>query len=428
MRRLQLVILIFFVFSTTLYPQAVRFCVGTSHDFGVPPALGSVYNWEVQNNNIATIASGNGTEQIIIDLNNTGLFQLMVQEVDANGCIGYDSILVEVIPLPTPNIFALGPISFCEGDGVFLQVDSVYTSMAWINNGDTIGINPVVMVDTTGEYFIDVADTNGCVGRSPSIITLQHPNPDIDFSLEGVCANMPTAFFDESTIALDMISTRIWYFGDGNIAYGDTVENTYIEDGNYMLKLIVISDFDCVDSLSRIISIYNQPVADFSYSPYTISTLQPEMSFTNTSLNASPILWSFGDDSTSYLENPSHIYSDPGIYDVVLTVSDTNNCIDSISKQILMSYDFVFYMPNSFTPNNDGKNDVLKPEGMRMKKYQSYQFIVYDKWGGVVFETTDFQESWDGGETPDGSYSWIILIKDEMGKIRRETGSVSLIR
>ena len=156
MRRLQLVILIFFVFSTTLYPQAVRFCVGTSHDFGVPPALGSVYNWEVQNTNIATIASGNGTEQIIIDLNNTGLFQLMVQEVDANGCIGYDSILVEVIPLPTPNIFALGPISFCEGDGVFLQVDSIYTSMAWINNGDTIGINPVVMVDTTGEYFIDV--------------------------------------------------------------------------------------------------------------------------------------------------------------------------------------------------------------------------------------------------------------------------------
>ena len=53
---------------------------------------------------------------------------------------------------------------------------------------------------------------------------------------------------------------------------------------------------------------------------------------------------------------------------------------------------------------------------------------IYTRWGERVFETTDFQESWDGGETPDGSYSWIILIKDEMGKIRRETGSVSLIR
>ena len=428
MRRLQLVILIFFVFSIKLYPQDVRFCVGTSHDFGVPQTLGSVYNWEVQNTTIATITSGNGTEQITIDLNNTGLFQLIVQEVDANWCIGYDSILVEIIPLPTPNIFALGPISFCEGDGVFLQVDSVYNSMAWINNGDTIGVNPELMVDTTGEYFIDVTDTNGCVGRSPSIITLQHPNADIDFSLEGVCANMPTAFFDESTISFDAISTRIWHFGDGNIAYGDTVENTYSEDGNYMLKLIVISDFNCADSLSRIISIYNQPVADFSYSPYTISTLRPEMNFTNTSFNAVPILWSFGDDSVSYLESPSHIYSDPGIYDVVLTVSDSNNCIDSISKQILMSYDFVFYMPNSFTPNKDGKNEVLKPKGMRMKKYQSYQFIVYDRWGGIVFETTDFQESWDGGDVPDGSYSWMILIKDEMGKARRETGSVNLMR
>ena len=87
-----------------------------------------------------------------------------------------------------------------------------------------------------------------------------------------------------------------------------------------MIKLIVSSDFGCTDSLSRIINIYDQPNADFSYSPYTISTLKPEVNFVNNSYNAMPILWSFGDGNFSFLDNPYHIYEDPGLYDVMLSL------------------------------------------------------------------------------------------------------------
>ena len=118
MNRLKLVILLIFAFSMQLSAQnVVHLCIGDNHNFGVPATLNSVYNWQIQGDpTIATITSGNGTEHIVIDLNDSGVVQLLVEEIDVNGCAGYDSILVEIYALPNPNIFALGPISFCEGD------------------------------------------------------------------------------------------------------------------------------------------------------------------------------------------------------------------------------------------------------------------------------------------------------------------------
>jgi len=112
----------------------------------------------------------------------------------------------------------------------------------------------------------------------------------------------------------------------------------------------------------------------------------------------------------------------------MLTVIDTNQCIDSISKQIIMYYDFVLYIPNSFTPNGDNNNPKFGPTGMRMEKYLSYHFIIYNQWGEKVFETYDINDWWDGNDAIDGLYSWIIIIKDEIGKIRKEVGSVTIIK
>ncbi|MGY8866266.1 MAG: hypothetical protein ACKVJK_11655, partial [Methylophagaceae bacterium] len=84
--------------------------MGDSHHFGIPSTAGSVYDWNVQNSSIATIVSGNGTELITIDLNSTGVFKLVVEETNQDGCLGYDSILVEIHDIPTPIISALGPV------------------------------------------------------------------------------------------------------------------------------------------------------------------------------------------------------------------------------------------------------------------------------------------------------------------------------
>jgi gliding motility-associated-like protein len=140
------------------------------------------------------------------------------------------------------------------------------------------------------------------------------------------------------------------------------------------------------------------------------------------------VIWDFDDSSTSLFENPMHEFESPGIYNVMLTVSDTNLCVDSIVHKIIMYYDYVLYVPNTFTPNGDGENDKFGPIGLRMEKYESYQFIIYNRWGEQVFFTELVSEKWDGIDTQSGIYNWVVILKDELGEIRKETGKVMLIK
>ena len=441
MRKL-LFIISFSVLTLFLSAQnTVHLCVNEKHNFGVPPTTGSIYNWLIQDTLLASIDSGNGTHQILIDLNKAGVFQLLVEEKDVNGCFGYDSILVRVHNLPTPTINALGPTSFCEGDSVLLQVDSAYLNNVW-SNGDTLIYTYAFVTDS---LFVTVTDTNGCLG-SDSIFVDVHPNPTADFIVNGVCIYHPTIFIDNSFISSDSIITKIWHLGDNSIYYGDSVNYSYFTAGDYNVELLVISDFGCRDSIYKTFTIFSKPVADFDHFPYSVSTIEPEMNFNNTSESSSSSLWNMGGDTSGFYiygtsdtsNSPYYHFEDPGVYDIVLTITDTNQCVDSIIQKIIMYYDFVFFMPNSFTPNNnDELNKAFGPKGLRMDYYQSYQFIVYNKWGGKVFETDAIPEyidgecvnnCWDGENAPNGVYSWMVIIKDELGAVRKEIGSVTLKR
>ena len=398
---------------------------GVAENFTVPITNGSIYNWTINvPSNIANITSGNGTEHIQLELNNTGVFWLHVLEINDNLCTGKDSILVEVHPNPTPNIIALGPISFCEGDSVLLQVDSLYSVFLWNNNANS----SYIYADATANYFVTVTDMYGCSNNSNSIFVNLYPKPISNFTIDGLCFGSPTYFMNQSTIPLGQTASSIWYLGNGNISYGDSASYTYNQIGNYPVTLNIQTDIGCKDSLTQIASIIGSPEADFTYNPFTISTLNPEINFTNTSLNATPFMWDFGDSTSSTQSDPSHIYDDPGIYNVMLIVEDVNACIDSITKQIIMYYDFVLHVPTAFTPNNDGDNDTFGPQGLRMEKYQSYEFQIFNQWGERIFETTDIKEWWAGADFPAEVYNWVLIITDELGKVRKENGLVTLIK
>ena len=112
----------------------------------------------------------------------------------------------------------------------------------------------------------------------------------------------------------------------------------------------------------------------------------------------------------------------------MLIVKDVNECMDSITKYIVMYYDFVLYMPTAFTPNDDGDNDQFGPQGLRMEKYKSYSFYIYNQWGEIIFETEDINEWWDGADSQHGSYAWAIVIVDELGAKRKKVGNILLIK
>jgi gliding motility-associated-like protein len=399
--------------------------VGNSHDFGIPSTAGSVYDWNVQNSSIATIVSGNGTELITIDLNSTGVFKLVVEETNQDGCLGYDSLMVEIHDLPSADIVALGPLTFCNGDNVDLQLNTAESIFAWNN-----GVNNIVNnITASGNYFATVTDNYGCSVNTNSIDVLVEENPNVDFTIDGFCVGTPTSFVNKSVIDDPLVVINYsWYLDNGAILYHDSTSYTYDNVGDYSVSFVAISDIYCKDSIAKDFTIFGIPEANFTYNPFTVSTLYPQVIFTNTSLNAAPVLWTFNDTTTSVDENPVYSFYDPGMYEVWLTVEDDNQCIDSVQKQIKVYYDYILHIPTAFTPNDDGNNDSFGPSGLRMKKYKAYQFIIYNKWGDKVFETTDVLEQWGGIGAPTDVYSWVLLITDELGAVRKENGLVTLIR
>ena len=93
---------------------------------------------------------------------------------------------------------------------------------------------------------------------------------------------------------------------------------------------------------------------------------------------------------------------------------------------------------NSFTPNSDKKNDAFGPKGLRMHKYVFYEFTIYNQWGEEIFITNEVPKydsqgecvsnCWNGDNAPNGVYSWVVLIEDELGKARKEIGNFFLVR
>jgi gliding motility-associated-like protein len=123
-----------------------------------------------------------------------------------------------------------------------------------------------------------------------------------------------------------------------------------------------------------------------------------------------------------------HEFASPGTYDVMLIVENSNQCIDSVMHRITMYYDFILFVPNTFTPDKDGINDKFGPKGMRMENYESYEFTVFNRWGEKVFTTDKVSEQWNGENGVTGTYTWSIIIIDKLGAVRKKAGEVMLIK
>jgi gliding motility-associated-like protein len=134
------------------------------------------------------------------------------------------------------------------------------------------------------------------------------------------------------------------------------------------------------------------PVANFSVTSDTVNYETP-IGFTNASSFYNQLLWNFGDGSGGSEEaNPVHTYEKVGWIKVCLTASN-NFCSDSICKDIYVDFKPLIGVPNAFSPNGDGINDIVFVEG---KGIVELVFRIYNRWGEKVFETHDQSIGWNG--------------------------------
>jgi gliding motility-associated-like protein len=177
-------------------------------------------------------------------------------------------------------------------------------------------------------------------------------------------------------------------------------------------------------------------VARFTYSPQPINILNPEVQFTDESTAKYTIdqwYWRFaeGSDSIDLQQNPHHNYADTGTFCATLIVVDEHGCVDSVTNCLVVNPLFTFYIPDAFTPNGDGINDVFMPKGSYVKDYEMY---IYDRWGMQLFHSTDITNGWNGGvdngsrTCQEDTYIYLIKVTDSQGNGHSYTGTLNLIK
>ncbi len=227
------------------------------------------------------------------------------------------------------------------------------------------------------------------------------------------CAPLDINFLNQSSGTLGKFE---WDFGDGQSSNVPSPTHTYSDSGTYTVSLMAI-DTICKDTSvwTNIIYVWDQPLAVFSFSPVSPVNAGQLVQFTDQSQgNIYDWAWAMGTGDSLFNKNPAYVFVEPGTYQVSLRVLDLGGCAHDTVQEIVVIIDTV--IPNIFTPNGDGLNEELKIIGL-----QSYQIIIFDRWGNQIFDNAEVIDNyWNGknrkGEDcPEGVYYYILDGKDYFG-------------
>jgi gliding motility-associated-like protein len=263
------------------------------------------------------------------------------------------------------------------------------------------------------------------------------PNVSIVSNAEKGCAPVEVIFNTPSANT----GNGLWNLGDGSDPVtGLTVTHIYNTPGSYTVTFNYQDGIGCATQtvLASPITIYAMPKANFGFSPEEITIADPEVQFSNQStvLVNNTYQWQIGNLYQLSDVNPKVVFPQAGDYEIILTATTIYGCKDIVSKVVQVKNDYGIYIPNSFTPNYDGLNDVFipvfSPYGLDLK---TYEMEVFDRWGHSMFQTKDFTLGWDGtvknkGNEPlkEGVYVYKVRYKDIDGKIHNKTGHVTLMK
>jgi len=185
------------------------------------------------------------------------------------------------------------------------------------------------------------------------------------------------------------------------------------------------------------ISVTATPVASFDTNPTEVDVFEPTVNFINTTENGYSYTWNFGDASgLSSESDPSHTYPEtPGEYTVILEAESQNGLCSSFAKKLVTIRDvIVYYIPNTFTPDGDLFNETFAPVFKSGYDPYDFHFVIYNRWGEVVFETFNAAFGWNGsygdlGLVESGVYVWSLDFKETMSDKRHsDYGHVTVIK
>lgn len=204
--------------------------------------------------------------------------------------------------------------------------------------------------------------------------------------------------------------------------------NYYINSSIFVSVSDACGQFDN-DTVNVIFS--KKPIADFYTSPTQIQVLLTDVNFSNiSSYDSNLFSWFFSNcNYSSNQKNIQYTFLDTGKYQITLLVSNQFNCKDSITKEIIVNEPNNVFVPNSFTPNNDGLNDTFKPI---VPYYKTATLQIFNRWGDLILNTNNIEQGWDGkikgANAPNDVYVYKLLVEFLDGKTQKLDGHITLAR
>jgi gliding motility-associated-like protein len=364
-------------------------------------------------------------------VNNSGTFYIRATDA-TTGCVRALPVTVQINAAPQGVLQTPANNIICENSSLTLNA-SGGNSYQWLLNQQPIaGANASTYNATVaGNYTVRFISAQNCEAVSSNTIQLELLNkPTVQFTLANACAGVPTSFNNTSITSASGGINWLWDFGDGSSSNQFSPAHIYTSAGTYAVRLT---------ATSPICNSFNET----SLVTYRVQSALPAIRYKDVDvLKDIPATVTARAIGTRYLwqpvagvnnintASPSIRVSTTTEYTVAITNDIGCTTTDTVLLKVIPRVDI--YVPQGFTPNNDGQNDRLYPilVGMRQLNY----FRVFNRWGHMIFTTKESSAAlgWNGiylgVMQPMGTYTWMAEAVDLQGNVVRKTGTVLLLQ
>ena len=369
------------------------------------------YSWDFDDGNFANFQSGNH------NYTNSGVYNGTFIATSINGCLDSLNFLITVHPTPTSR-FNLNSSDVCypPATAYFTNNSISANSYFWnFGNGDSSQLTSPISIFSVGTFNIELIAQNifGCEDFSDtSFVVYNTPISSFNLFNDSICLRDSFAF-ESTSLFYDSL---LWDLDNGFYSNDSAFKYLFLDTGLYNITLYAYNKVgNCIDTSlgNNYIYVKNSPNSDF-YFTNNISPIYPRsgtIEFYNNSLFSDYYLWNFDFLDSSSLENPiyNYSYNNDGFYGYTLYSYSENGCVDSLRKEIYISYEKGLFVPNAFCPTHiNNELNKFKPRATGLREYH---IEIFDLYGNKLWESRDLENS-EPKEAWDGTFNGVLLMQD----------------
>jgi gliding motility-associated-like protein len=407
------------VLNITSNTSSNNICLGETITFNAAGGNG-IYTWEANNPSAGLSATSGNT--VNATPTTTGQIRYSLNSTTGLGCPTSSSIDINVSPQPAAPVLTITPPS-CNLPTGTITITNV-AGATYSIDGTNYQTSNIFSGLTPGNYTLSIKNAGGCISPSSSAIINPAPTGITQSYIYSIID--PTCTNRSGGIVVQQPLGNNYEYNLNGGAYQSTPSFSNLPSGSYTTS-VRDNISGCFTPASTFTIKASPPI------PATpvVSVTQPTCSVSTGTITFNPVSGnSYSIDGNNYL--PNNIFSalSPGSYKI--SVQNAEGC-RSVNADVVLNIPICvtndLFVPNAFTPNGDGKNDILLVKGTSIK---SLQLLIFNQWGEKVFESVRPDIGWDGNVSgkpqPVGVYVYVLKAELLDGSTQQLKGSITLIR